>query len=230
METNKKIPTTIGVIVDGNRRWARARGLPTLEGHRAGYHKVKELLSWARDAGVKNSIFYVFSTENWKRASEEVVYLMDLLRSVFLENEIAKFRKEGVRIRIVGDRTMLAADLQNLIAKAEDDTKDQTKMILALALSYGGRHEIVSAVNEVLKEDKKEISEDDFSNYLWTTGIPDPDLIIRTGGERRLSNFLPWQSVYSELFFTDTFFPDFSKEEFLHILDDFASRERRFGK
>ncbi len=230
METNKKIPVTIGVIVDGNRRWARAKGLPTLEGHRAGYNRVKELLGWARDAGVKNAIFYVFSTENWKRAPEEVTYLMELLRSIFLENEIAAFRREGVRIRVVGDRTMLAADLQELIAKVENETKDQTKMILALALSYGGRREIIAAVNARLVGDKKEITEEEFAEHLWTAGIPDSDLIIRTGGERRLSNFLPWQTVYSELFFTDTLFPDFSKEEFTRILDDFASRERRFGK
>ena len=226
----KKIPTTIGIIIDGNRRWAKVRGLPSLEGHRAGYNKLKEALRWARDAGVKNAICYVFSTENWKRSQEEVTYLMDLLRSIFMKNEIAELYKDGVSVRVAGDRTMLAPDLQELITKVEQDTKDNTKMILSLALSYGGRKEIVSAIDRLLAEGKKMITEEDFSNYLWTAGIPDPDLIIRTGGEHRLSNFLPWQSVYSELFFLDTMWPDFSKEEFDNILAAYAARERRFGK
>ncbi|MEK9175399.1 MAG: polyprenyl diphosphate synthase [Patescibacteria group bacterium] len=227
---NKKIPTTIGIIVDGNRRWAKARGLASREGHRAGYNKLKEVLSWARDSGVKNAICYVFSTENWKRSKEEISFLMDLLRSLFMQNEVAEFRKNGISIRVAGDRTMLDPDLQTLISKAEKDTQNENKMILSFALSYGGRKEIVSAINQALIDGKKMITENEFSNYLWTAGVPDPDIIIRTGGERRLSNFLPWQSVYSELFFVDTMWPDFSKGEFTNILEEYAERERRFGK
>lgn len=231
METkDNKIPTTIGIIVDGNRRWAKASGLPSLEGHRAGFNKLKETLKWAQDAGIKNAICYVFSTENWKRSQEEVTYLMDLLKTIFMKNEIAELLKDGVRVRAVGDRTLLSADLQTLIAKAEKDTENENKMTLCLALSYGGRSEIISAVNKIIIDGKKNITEEEFSNYLWTSSIPDPDIIIRTGGDRRLSNFLPWQSVYSELFFIDTMWPDLSKEEFLKILEEYSERERRFGK
>lgn len=227
-------PRSIGVILDGNRRWARAKGFPTLDGHRAGYNKIKEFIGWARDAGVRVLVAYVFSTENWHRASTEVSYLMNLLREALAEREISAYKKENVQIRVIGDRAMLNSDMQTMIARAEEHTKDQTGLILAFALSYGGRREIVDAASRLAESVRNNsfrgtVDEKTFAQYLWTAGIPDPDLIIRTGGEQRLSNFLLWQAAYSELFFTVTLWPDFSKEEFGAILSEYAKRERRFG-
>ncbi len=215
--------------MDGNRRWAKEKGLPSLEGHRAGAEKIFELAEWAYDAGVKEIILYAFSTENWNRTEEEVGYLMKLAEYLFTK-ELTRFESTGVRIRFIGDLARASARIQEVLREAEERTKDGQKGTLVFAFSYGGRLEILSAVNQLLQEGKQSVTEEEFSNALWSTGLHDPDLVLRTGGDQRLSNFLPWQSVYSELFFTDTKWPDLSKEEFSKILSEFSERERRHGK
>lgn len=219
----------IGIIMDGNRRWARENGLSTAEGHRIGYAKAKEVAKWCRDAGIKHMVLYAFSNENWNRSPEEVAYLVDIFKTIIFR-EAEDLRKENGAIRFLGDIHRFGDEFVAQAKLLEDTNPKDPTMTISLALSYGGRQEIVRAVNEILKEDKKEIAEADIAEHLYTHGIPDPDLIIRTSGEQRLSNFLPWQSVYSELFFTPTYWPAFEKVEFEKILIEFASRERRIGK
>lgn len=222
-------PRSIGVIMDGNRRWAKERGLPTLEGHRAGAEKIFEFAAWAHEAGVEEMILYAFSTENWERKEEEVTYLMRLAETLFTR-ELARFKDAGVKLRFVGDLARASARLQEVMRRAAEETRTGENGTLVLAFSYGGRPEILAAVNRLLREGRQDVSEEQFSDALWSAGLLDPDLILRTGGERRLSNFLPWQAVYSELFFTDTKWPDLGKEEFDQILLEFSERERRHGK
>lgn len=223
------IPRTIGIIMDGNRRWAKAKGMPTLEGHRAGYEKVRDVLRWSRESGVQSLIVYAFSTENWNRTAEEVSYLMDLFRTmVGVITEEAK--QNNTRLIFLGERHRFAPDLLHAIITAENETRELAAFTFGIGLSYGGRTEIVDAIHRIPKEKLETISEEEFSQLLWTKEIPDPDLIIRTSGEERLSNFLPWQCVYSELFFTKTLWPDFSREEFDHILAEYGERDRRRGK
>ena len=231
MDMETKTPTCVGIIMDGNRRWAKARGEFTLKGHLAGSQKLKEVAIWSRDAGVKHLIVFAFSTENWKRGEEEVSYLLNLMGE-FLETELEYFHKEGGILHCVGDILRFTPELQKKLIQAEQKTKDNTGTHIYFALNYGGRQEILSAVKKIVEENPKteEITEDYFAKHLQTFSMPDPDIIIRTSGEMRLSGFLPWQGVYSELFFTKTLWPDFSKEEFLSILDDFSNRERRIGK
>jgi undecaprenyl diphosphate synthase len=224
-----KGPRSIGVIMDGNRRWAKARGLPTLEGHKAGAEKIFELADWAHAAGVEEVILYTFSTENWQRAEEEVGYLMRLAEHLFTE-ELVRFERAGVRVRFIGDLSRASVRIQAVMKEAETRTKDGKKGTIAFAFSYGGRPEILAAVNRLLSEGKEQVDEEGFTAAMWSAGLHDPDLILRTGGERRLSNFLPWQSVYSELFFLDTMWPDLSREEFDGVLAEFRERERRHGK
>ena len=225
----------IGVIIDGNRRWAKAKGLASWQGHRAGYRTFKKFLEWSQEAGVKCVVAYVFSSENWNRAKDEVSYLMRLLTRL-LKSDLTQLKKNHMRLRVLGARSRLPATIQRLVERAEEETKLYKKYTLALAISYGGRDEIIHAVNELLAQQKQQhmaaelITQEIFAAHLWSAGIPDPDLIIRTSGEMRLSNFLPWQSVYSELFFPKMFWPDFTKEEFLQILDEYRARQRRFGK
>lgn len=221
-------PNCIGIIMDGNRRWAKTKGLATLDGHRRGYEKLKEVTRWVNKAGIKHLIVYALSTENWNRTKDEVSYLLDLIRLVFTE-EFESIKKEGGRIICIGERERFSADIQELMNRAERETSVAQGVTLALALSYGGRAEIVRAANEAVSKGVR-VDEKSFGNLLWTKNIPDPDLIIRTGGETRLSGFLPWQAVYSELFFTKTFWPDFSEKEFISILKEFATRNRRNGK
>lgn len=226
-----KVPQCVGMILDGNRRWAKARGIPKLEGHRAGYEKLKETARWAFEAGVKTLLVYAFSTENWQREADEVSYLMQLLKWA-LQHEVEIFMKEETRVRIIGDRARFSEDIQTLMRRVEEKTAQNKKGTIGILLSYGGRAEIVSAAKELARSAiaPDAVTEEEFSKHLWTAGIPDPDLIIRTGGVMRLSNFLTWQSVYSELFFLETLWPDFTKEEFTSILSEYAERERRFGK
>lgn len=222
-------PRTLGIIMDGNRRWAKGHGLPSLEGHRRGLEKVEELVSWAEESGVKEIILYAFSTENWNRSREEVGYLMNLFEDAFGER-IEKIEEKGFRVRFIGQRERVPESLQKKMREAETRTSSGTKGTLVIALSYGSRAEIIDAVNTLLSSKREHVEEKDLENVLWSRGIADPDIIIRTGGDKRLSNFLLWQSAYSELFFSDTLWPDFSKEEFNAILREFASRERRRGK
>lgn len=222
-------PVSVGLIMDGNRRHAKEHGLPTLEGHRQGAEKILEVIEWAREAGVRELIFYTFSTENWSRSAEEVGYLMGLVRDFFTRSA-DRLASSGVRVRILGNLARVPEDVRAAIGEIEERTKDCAGITAAFAFSYGGRAEILDAVNALMEEGARHVTEDMLSGALYTKGLADPDLIIRTGGEQRLSNFLPWQSVYSELFFIDTKWPAFAREEFLGILEAYGARERRRGK
>ena len=219
----------LGIIMDGNRRWARALGKPVFEGHSEGYKRLEDVLRWSREAGISHVVAYAFSTENWQRSEDEVGYLMKLFRSV-LENETKKMVEERVCVRFVGDRSRFSEDMQKMMDAMEAATAKEYDITLHLLMSYGGRAEIMAAANASLEEKVTIVNEEVFAKNLWSYPMPDPDLIIRTGGEKRLSGFLPWQSVYSELFFIDTFWPAFTKEEFNAILAEFSARERRRGK
>lgn len=222
----------IAFIMDGNRRWAKARGKKGFEGHTEGYKKLKEILGWVKDVGINDAIVYAFSTENWKRTEEEVGALMKLL-TFALSNEVDSLVKQGVRLKFAGDLTLFDASFREMLAKAELRTKNNAPLTLTVALSYGGRAEILNAVKVISKLTKEEIEimdEESLKKYLWTGETADPDLIIRTGGELRMSNFLPYQSVYSELFFTKTLWPDFSRAEFDLILKEFGERKRNRGR
>ena len=216
--------------MDGNRRWAKGQGKIVLEGHRAGGETLKNTVRWARDAGVGHIIFFTFSTENWSRTAEEVSYLLGLI-SEFLEKEFDSFHKEGGVLHFVGDLSRFSPDLQKVFKETEEKTKENTGIHVYFALNYGGRQEILSAVKKIAKDSpsQEDITEEYFAKHLQTGNMPDPDIIIRTSGEMRLSGFLPWQGVYSELFFTKTLWPDFSKEEFMKILEEYGERERRMG-
>lgn len=218
----------VGIIMDGNRRWAKGRGVPAVLGHRKGYKKLKEVVLWSKEEGVKNLIVYAFSTENWDRGKKEIDTLMKLFDDVLKQKDF--FKKEKINVRFIGQIDKFSDNLKCGIKELEEDTKKYNGLRLSIALSYGGRAEIISAVNGLLKMGVKKISEEDFSKKLWTKDIPDPELIIRTGGEKRLSNFLLWQSVYSELFFVDTYWPAFTKREFKGILSEYFKREKRKGK
>lgn len=219
----------LGIIMDGNRRWARAQDKPVFEGHSEGYKKLEEALRWSREVGIPHVVAYAFSTENWQRSEEEVGFLMKLFRSV-LENETKKMITERVRVRFVGDRSRFSEDMQKMMDAMEAATEKEYDITLHLLMSYGGRAEITAATNALLEKEAAVANEDSFAKNLWSYPMPDPDLIVRTGGEKRLSGFLPWQSTYSELFFIDTFWPAFTKEEFNAVLAEFAARERRRGK
>jgi len=227
----KNIPNCLGIIVDGNRRWAKERGLPTLEGHRRGFEKLQDLIDWSSESGIKNIVAYVFSSENWNRAPEEVSYLMDIFRNQ-VRHVSEKFSNKNYRLKVVGLISKLAPDIQDLVNQAIEKTKNNTGLTVTLALSYGGRDEIIDAVNKILQDENRpdKVTLENFNNYLWSAELPDIDMIIRTGGEHRLSNFMTWKSVYSELFFPEIKFPNLTKENFLQLLEEFSQRQRRFGK
>lgn len=231
----EKSPKCVAIIMDGNRRWAKERNLPSLEGHRVGYNKIKEVAEWFIKEEVPNLIMYAFSIENWNRSPREVSYLMGLMK-LMLDKELHTLSDRGIRVSFIGDLSLVPDDIRELISKTKNQDIQLEKLHLVIAFSYGGRREILSAVKEIYKtkdiNEIKALSEEDFSKFLLTNsiGVPDPDLIIRTSGEMRLSNFLTWQSVYSELFFTKTYWPDFNYEEFKKILEEFSLRERRLGK
>ncbi len=230
----KIVPQCLGVIVDGNRRWAKEQGLPSFEGHRRGFEKLQEFIEWVDEAGIKHLVAYVFSSENWNRAPEEVSYLMDLFRhQVKIVTE--KFDKKNYKLKVIGDIRRLAPDLQKLVSEAVEKTKENTGLVVSLALSYGGRDEILNAVNKIISSKNElpaEVTPEIFEKYLWSgeAEIPDLDMVIRTSGEHRLSNFMTWKSVYSELFFPEVKFPSLTKEIFHNLLDEFSHRQRRFGK
>jgi undecaprenyl diphosphate synthase len=230
-KTTPKTPKHIAIIMDGNGRWARKRGLPRIAGHRAGTENLRKIIRACVDLGVQYLTIYAFSTENWARPKEEVEGLMGILEDV-VENETAELNSEGVQIRHIGRLEQLNPRLQKKIIQAIDLTKNNCRLILSIAWNYGGRDEILLAVRNIISEGipAEKVDEKLIASHLFTDGIPDPDLIIRTSGEMRTSNFLMWQSAYSEWYFSDTLWPDFSKEELQKALKDFESRERRYGK
>ena len=225
----------IAFILDGNRRWAKKRGLPAIMGHKKGAENLIEIAKEVKNLGVKYMTIYAFSTENWQRSEDEVNGLMNLLRN-YLDSSFSELEKNNVRIVFIGERNMLAEDIIQKMEKIERDTISNTDLMLCVALSYGSRQEIISAVRqtaEAVKEGKLKIEDIDikqFSSLLYTSGIPDPDLLIRTSGEIRISNYLLWQLAYSEFYFSDTLWPDFSKKELCKIIDVYQNRERRYGK
>ena len=221
------VPYHMGIIMDGNRRWARDRGLTTFQGHKKGYDKLIQVGTWAKEAGVKIITVYAFSTENWNRSKKEVGYLFNLLK-VGLTKEINNFLKEGIRLRVIGKVSELPKDLQAAIKKAETATKDMKEGVLNVAINYGGRLDVVEAVRKLNKQ-KKSITINNISKNIWTADYPDPDIVIRTSGEQRLSGFLTWQVAYSEFLFLKNHWPSFSKKDFDYCLKEYARRNRRFG-
>ena len=224
----------LAIIMDGNGRWAARRGLPRSMGHRKGAEVVKEITRAAGELGIKYLTLYAFSTENWNRSEDEVKTLMGLLRD-YLQSDLKEVQENNVRIRFIGEREMLDADIVRKMAEIEADTLRNTGMTLCIALSYGSRQEIVNAVKKtaaLVKEGDISLNDVDvklFSDMLYTKDVPDPDLVIRTSGEQRISNYLLWQIAYAEFFFTDVLWPDFSKAELLRAIASYQSRARRFG-
>ncbi|MGI6258466.1 MAG: polyprenyl diphosphate synthase [Anaerolineaceae bacterium] len=228
--TSMKAPAHVAIIMDGNGRWAKERGLPRMAGHRAGTKNLRRVIRAAANAGIKNLTFYAFSTENWKRPEEEVNGLMALLAE-FIETEIQELHKEGARLLHIGHLDGLGPALRKKVEDAIELTKNNTRINIILAFNYGGRDEIVCAIKKLIEEgvSADEIDIERVSAAMFTAGTPDPDLVIRTSGEQRTSNFLVWQTVYSEWFFPKVYWPDFSEEHLLQILEDFSKRDRRFG-
>jgi len=223
------IPKHIAIIMDGNGRWAKKRGLPRLYGHRAGMNSVREAVKAADDLGVKVLTLYAFSTENWNRPKTEVKGLFSLLK-LFLKKELGELHRKNVKINIIGRISELPADIIKLVKEAMEKTSSNTGLVFNIALNYGGRQEIIDAVNKIISEDShKKVNEKVFEKYLYTAGLPEPDLIIRTSGESRISNFLLWQSAYSEFYSTDVLWPDFRKENLSQAISEFNKRNRRFG-
>ena len=231
MNLSGRMPSHVGIIMDGNGRWAELRGLPRIEGHRRGAERTREIIDVSIELGIKCITLYVFSTENWQRPRDEVSMLMRILE-VYLRNEFATLIKKDVVFRAIGETWRLPENIQALIRETEEKTAGNTGLNLVAALSYSGRNEIMRAVRKVMNSctNPAELTEEDFNAYLDTAGLPQPDLIIRTSGERRLSNFLLWQAAYAELYFTETLWPDFDRDELMLAIQDFQGRERRFGR
>lgn len=235
MERN--VPKHIGIIMDGNGRWAKQRGLPRSEGHKAGANVFRNICDYACEIGLESITFYAFSTENWRRPPEEVSALMDLFRDYLYEAEDRKLEnlEKGMRIRFIGHREGMPEDILQLFDNTEKGSEDAKKVNVNVAINYGGRLEIVDSVKILAQKVKngelnpEDITEDDISEYLYTAGQPDPDLIIRPSGEYRLSNFLIWQSAYSEFWFSDILWPDFTTDDLDRAINDFNNRNRRFG-
>jgi undecaprenyl diphosphate synthase len=221
------VARAVAIIMDGNGRWARQRGLPVAAGHRAGSRALRPVVEAAIDLGVRSLVVYAFSTENWTRPPDEVDALMETF-SETIDREVQDLAREGVRTRFVGRRDRAPDALQRKMAELEAATADKNRLQLWIAFDYGGRAEIVEAARRVV-EDGGEIDEESFARHLYAPGMPDPDLVIRTSGELRLSNFLLWQSAYAEFAFTDTLWPDFGPAEFRAAIEEYASRRRRFG-
>ncbi len=227
----EKIPQHVAIIMDGNGRWALQRGLPRLAGHKAGTENLRRVIRSTVEFGVKYLTIYAFSTENWGRPPEEVKGLMYILEDV-IDRELNELHKEGVQLRHIGRLERLAPSLQEKVLDAIDVTKNNDRLILNIAFNYGGRDEIIQAIQRMMKDGvpPENVTDELVSQYLYTVGVPDPDLIIRTSGELRVSNFLIWQAAYSEWYITPTFWPDFDKGEYRRALEAFAHRDRRYGK
>jgi undecaprenyl diphosphate synthase len=225
------IPQHIVLFPDGNRRWARQKGLATLNGHKQGYNNLLDFSEWCKKKGVKVLTAFGFSTENWNRTKEEVDYLMNLLEKCLVDN-VEKYNKDGIKVRVIGQKERLPESLQKAIEKTEKATENNSSLFLNLAISYGGRWDILQAVKKIIQDNVPldDIDEKIFESYLSTAGLPTPDLIIRAGGEMRMSNFVLWQGAYSELYFCPKFWPDFTEKDLDDALIEFDRRQRRFGK
>lgn len=224
----KIIPTHIAVIMDGNRRWAKERGLPILEGHRKVADEILEpLIEHAAKSGIKYMTFWAFSTENWNRSEKEVQGIMTIFRHV-IQKRWQRLHEKGVRIRIIGDISKFPQDIYDALIKVVAQTKENKKITVIFALNYGGRDEIIRAAKKI--KDTSIVDEKEFTALLDTSGIPDPEIIVRTGGEQRLSGFLLWQSEYSELYFPSWYMPEFTEEKLDEVLDEYQKRIRRFGR
>ncbi len=218
----------IAFIMDGNGRWAKKYGKPRIYGHYHGANKIEEVVQWCYNRGVKYTTFYAFSTENWKRPPEEVNFILGMLTdriSEFYE----RMNKNGVRLRFVGRIEELPEKVYKTCVEYEEKTKNNDGIQVLLALNYGGRTEIIDSVNKIIRDGKSEVTLENFREYLYAPDVPDPELVIRTSGEMRISNFLLWQIAYSELYFSDLFWPEFSEEELQKAIEDFTKRDRRFG-
>lgn len=224
-----KIPKHIAIIMDGNGRWANERNLPRIIGHKVGSESVREIIRVCLELGIEYLTLYSFSTENWQRPKEEIKGLMELLKFL-LKNEVDELNRNGVSIKAIGRLDYLPNDVKNELFKAIEKTKNNNKLKLYLALSYGGRQEILDAVNKIINSKLEFVDEGTFRNFLYDPNLPDPDLLIRTSGEYRISNFLLWQISYSELYFTKTLWPEFRREEFIKAIEDYSKRKRKFGK
>lgn len=235
MIDKNKLPEHVAFIMDGNGRWAQEKGLPRVAGHRTGVKRVKEIVKAAQELGIKVVTFFAFSTENWARPKKEIDMLMFFLNN-FLDNEIKDLNRNNIRFVTIGEDDPIPKNIQVKIAEAENKTKSNGGLVMVLALNYGGRREIVEAVKKVadsVKRGKLNINDLDEANlggYLYTAGLPDPDLLIRTSGEMRISNFLLWQLSYAELYFTKEYWPNFGKAEFEKALEEYQGRERKFGR
>ncbi len=227
----KKIPRHVAIIMDGNGRWARRRGLPRLAGHRAGVDNLRRVLEACVELGIEYLTIYAFSTENWARPPDEVRGLMNILEEV-IDRELQELHRNGVQLRHIGRLDRLSPELQQKVRRAIEMTRRNDRLVLNVAWNYGGRDEIIHAIQRMLEDGVKpeEVDEELVNSYLYTAGCPDPDLIIRTSGELRVSNFLIWQGAYAEWVVTDTFWPDFGKEELIEALLEYERRERRFGR
>ena len=233
--TTENSCTHVAIIMDGNGRWARKRGMPRTYGHRKGAENVVKITRSMKESGIRYLTLYAFSTENWQRSKDEVDALMQLLNE-YLDKELKEIMDNNVRILFIGERNMLSPGIREKMAFLERESAQNTELTLCIALSYGSRQEIVAAVQRIAKKvadgelEISQITTDTVSDALYTKDIPDPDILIRTSGEKRISNYLLWQAAYTEFFFTDTLWPDFSKEELCEIIQAFKNRERRYGK
>lgn len=228
MRDIQKIPTHVAIIMDGNGRWAERKGFKRFLGHRIGVESVREIVGITKKLGIKYLTLYVFSKENWRRPRSEIKYLFELLKRT-LREEIPRLKRNNIKLLVMGKIDELPADIREEVERGVKETSECGGMNLIMALNYSGRTEIVDAVNKAIERGKRINSEEQFYRYLYLPGVPEPDLLIRTSGEIRISNFMLWQIAYTELFFTPTFWPDFRKKEFIDALRDFSRRERRFG-
>ncbi len=220
--------THIAIIMDGNRRWAKEKGLPSAMGHKKGVESLKKVVKAADKFGIKYLTMYAFSTENWNRKKEEVDFLMNLL-AITMKNETKELNENNVKISFIGNLSALNKNLQDVLLNAKEVTKNNTGVNLQIAINYGARDEIITAVNEILKSGIKEVDVNLFENFLYTKNIPDPDLLIRTGGELRVSNYLLWQIAYSEIYVTKKYWPEFDEEALIEAVRAFKERQRRYG-
>ncbi len=223
------LPRHIGIIMDGNGRWAKRRGMPRTAGHAAGAETFRKIATYCKNIGIEYLTVYAFSTENWRRPKEEVDAIMNIFRDYLKDS--ANFKNENIKLEFIGDRSGMPEDIAKLMAQAEFDSKDATGLKCYMAINYGGRDELVHAVRDIVKEGipAEEITEDTISSHIYTSHYPDPELIIRPSGEYRLSNFLIWQAAYSEFWFSNVLWPDFTTDDLDRAIDDYNKRNRRFG-